>query len=460
MAPFGLKNFLSGKEPQHNTAGRLSNQDVYMGPGVLPGGLPLDPNREPLSSHWDQQAGPMPRGASVMDYGGLNELSLEDGSGRPIMTNPSRSRVSSRPISRYHSAEGDNDIVDVSRPRSRGRHSSESSSSLEMNRVDNQDILPHSAHEFGLSSRSHRRHDPRHPSEHHRGYSSHRGDYDGRYYHDDGRSHRDRSRSYRDDRYHRDRSYRDDKGYRDDHRYHRDDDPYYRERSRSRHRSRHHHGSRHYDQMLDHEGRLPTIIMFDNGRGSYDDAWYIKPGAAPLVFEDVYGNELTRVGDFTNGDLVRREPIVLDQYGGPPPFELMGGSGRHSSKYRMSSHHRHDRRSQMYGESPESSPWMFSNHPGSGRHGSVAGSHYGPHVHPTPMPMSLRRSPDIDRGDLAHMDPRGLPSADELHYALDRQLSMRSRARTPAPSPQQAPGMSRAPSRAHSSTSRRSRPPQ
>jgi hypothetical protein len=205
----------------------------------------------------------MSRGASVVDYGGLSELNLEDSSGRPITTNPSRSRVSSRPLSRHHSEAEEHEIIHVGRPRSRGRHSSESSSSLEMNRVDNQDILPHRAHEFGLSSRSHRRHDSRHPHDYRRGHSSHRGDYDDRYHRDDRRSYRDHSRSYRDDQY-RDRSYRGDRAYRDDHRYHRDDDPYHRERSRSRRR---HHSSRYHDQMLDHEGRLPTIIMFDNGRG-------------------------------------------------------------------------------------------------------------------------------------------------------------------------------------------------
>lgn len=208
----------------------------------------------------------MSRGASVMDYGGLSELNLEDSNGRPITTNPGRSRVSSRPLSRYHSEEEGNDIIHVGRPRSRGRHSSESSESLEINRVDNQDTLPHGAHEYGPSSRSHRRHDSRHTSDYRRGYSSHRGDYDGRSYRDDGRSYRDRSRSYRDDRY-RDRSYRDDRDYRDDHRHHRDDDPYYRDRSRSRHHSRHHNGGRYHDHMEDHEGRLPVIIMFDNGRG-------------------------------------------------------------------------------------------------------------------------------------------------------------------------------------------------
>lgn len=253
----------------------------------------------------------MSRGASVMDYGGLSELNLEDSNGRPIMTNPSRSRVTSRPLSRHHSGEGGDDIIHVGRPRSQRRHSSESSESFEANRVDNQDTLPHSAHEFGLSSRSHHRHGSRHQSDY-RGYSSHRGDYDGRSYRDDGRSYRDYSRSHRDDRYRdRDRSYRDDRTYRDDHKYYRDDDPYHRERSRSRHHSRHH-SSRHHDYLEDHEGRLPVIIMFDNGRGrrvyirapavvlshqfclSYDNVWYIKPGASPVVFEDVYGNEITR----------------------------------------------------------------------------------------------------------------------------------------------------------------------
>ncbi|KAF9651110.1 hypothetical protein BDM02DRAFT_974826 [Thelephora ganbajun] len=333
MAPLGLKNIFSGssKEPQLNMAGR-SNQDGYMGPGSLPGGLPLDTGREPPTSHWDQQAvngwvhsvhshseilpqGLMSRGASVMDYGGLSELNLEDSNGRPIMTNPSRSRVSSRPLSRYHSAEEDDDIVHVGRPRSRRRHSSESSESMEMHRANNRDMLPHSAHDFGLSSRPHHRHDSRHPSDYRRGYSSHRADYDDRPYRDDGRSYRDHSRSYREDRY-RDRSYRGDRAYRDDHGRHRDDDPYYDERSRSRHRSRHHHSNRYDGYMEDHEGRLPVIIMFDNGRGSYDNIWYVKPGVSPVIFEDIYGNEITRVGDFSTGDPIRRDPIVLDQYGG------------------------------------------------------------------------------------------------------------------------------------------------
>jgi len=212
----------------------------------------------------------MPRG-SVMDYG-LSELNLEDSDGRPITSNPSRSRVSSRPLSRYRpedSGDEDHDIVHVSRPRSRIRHSSESSSSLEAGRVDNPDILPHNAHDFGLSSRSHRRHDSRHPPDyHHRSYSSHPVDYDGRPYRDDGRSYRDDGRSYRDDRSYRDRrSYRDDRSHRDDRRRYRDDDPYRRERSRSRHRSRGHRSSRYHDALEDHEGRLPAILMFDNGRG-------------------------------------------------------------------------------------------------------------------------------------------------------------------------------------------------
>jgi len=458
MAPLGLRNIFSGpsKDPQLSAAGRPSNHDGYMGPGTFPGGLPLDQGREPSTSHWDKQAGLMSRGASVMDYGGLSELNLEDSSGRPIMTNPSRSRVTSRPLSRYHSEEEDGDLVHVSRPRSQRRHSSESSSSLEMNRVDERDVLPHGPHEFGLSSRSHRKHDSRHPSDHHRGHSTYR-DYDSRSHRDGRRSYRDRSRSYLDDRS-REMSYRDDREYHDDHRYHGDDDPYYRERSRSRHRSRHNRGSRYHDQMLDREGRLPVIIMFDNGRGSYDNAWYIKPGTSRVLFEDIYGNEVSRVGDFSNGDSIRREPIVIDQYGGPPPFEFMSGNGRHSSKY--PSYRRHDRRGPLLQGSPGSDPVMSVNYPGSGRHGMQTGSHYGSHVHPTPMLMSVRRSPDVDRGDFTHMGLRGPPPADELHHALDRQLSMRSRARTPAPSPQHAPSMSRAPSRAHSSTSRRSRPAQ
>lgn len=204
----------------------------------------------------------MPHGGTAMDYGGLSELNLRDSNGRPL--------------SRYRpdgSEEEDNDIVHVRRPRSQRRHSSESSSSPEMLRVDHQGVLPHDAHEFGLPSRSHRGYDSRGPSDYRRTLSSRPADYDGRSYRDDGRPYRDDGRSYREDRSYRDRSYRDDRSHRDDRSYHddrrryRDDDPYYRERSRSRHRSRHHRGSRYHDDLEDHEGRLPVIIMFDNGRG-------------------------------------------------------------------------------------------------------------------------------------------------------------------------------------------------
>jgi hypothetical protein len=42
------------------------------------------------------------------DYG-LSELNLEDSNSHPIMINPSRSRVSSRLLSQYHSAEEEDD---------------------------------------------------------------------------------------------------------------------------------------------------------------------------------------------------------------------------------------------------------------------------------------------------------------------------------------------------------------
>jgi len=52
MAPLGLNRiFGANKDSQLNNMGRLSNQDGYMGPGSLPGGLPLDQGREPPSSH-------------------------------------------------------------------------------------------------------------------------------------------------------------------------------------------------------------------------------------------------------------------------------------------------------------------------------------------------------------------------------------------------------------------------
>lgn len=114
---------------------------------------------------------------------------------------------------------------------------------------------------------------------------------------------------------------------------------------------------------------------------SYDNVWYIKSGASPVVFEDIYGTELTRcverglrprllylshhnlrTGDFSNGDSIRREPIVLDQYGGyvippthcwdldllpfqsPLPFDFMDEYSHRSSKRRShrSSYRRSD----------------------------------------------------------------------------------------------------------------------
>jgi hypothetical protein len=101
---------------------------------------------------------------------------------------------------------------------------------------------------------------------------------------------------------------------------------------------------------------------------------------------------------------------VLDQYGGPPPLELMG-SRRHSSRY--SSHipsiHGSDRVDTMLRGSPDSNPMMFGNYAGSARSG-MRGSHYGPHAHPTPGPRSVRRSPELDRDEFGHPDFRGPPS--------------------------------------------------
>lgn len=36
--------------------------------------------------------------------------------------------------------------------------------------------------------------------------------------------------------------------------------------------------------------------MFENGRGGYENLWYITPGEAPVVFQDAEGNEITRCG--------------------------------------------------------------------------------------------------------------------------------------------------------------------
>jgi len=56
--------------------------------------------------------------------------------------------------------------------------------------------------------------------------------------------------------------------------------------------------------------------MFENGRGGYDNMWYIYPGKSPVIFQDPNGNEITRVGDFSNTTSAgTRPPIVLDRFG-------------------------------------------------------------------------------------------------------------------------------------------------
>lgn len=117
---------------------------------------------------------------------------------------------------------------------------------------------------------------------------------------------------------------------------------------------------------------------------SYDNVWEIKPGTPPVIFEDVYGNEITRYAKRDLGSRLRSLTIILPGLvisrmeilfdanqlfltitegmrfqttyrwalglytsfsPSPPPFELMGGHRRHSSKYRsrMSSFHGSDR---------------------------------------------------------------------------------------------------------------------
>jgi hypothetical protein len=77
----------------------------------------------------------------------------------------------------------------------------------------------------------------------------------------------------------------------------------------------------------------PIILMFENGRGGYDNMWYIYPGKSPVIFQDPNGNEITRyeaylmkmdtmliwpysVGDFSDATSARtKPPIVLDRFG-------------------------------------------------------------------------------------------------------------------------------------------------
>lgn len=64
-------------------------------------------------------------------------------------------------------------------------------------------------------------------------------------------------------------------------------------RSRSRPRER-----RRRTRKRSHSGsrtkQPPLILMFENGRGGYENLWYITPGDAPVVFQDADGNEITR----------------------------------------------------------------------------------------------------------------------------------------------------------------------
>lgn len=57
---------------------------------------------------------------------------------------------------------------------------------------------------------------------------------------------------------------------------------------RDRRRKRRSHRSR------DESSKNPIILMFENGRGGYDNMWYIYPGESPVIFQDANGNEITR----------------------------------------------------------------------------------------------------------------------------------------------------------------------
>ncbi|EPS95378.1 hypothetical protein FOMPIDRAFT_1043621 [Fomitopsis schrenkii] len=61
----------------------------------------------------------------------------------------------------------------------------------------------------------------------------------------------------------------------------------------------------------------PVVVVVQRGRYGDKDTYYIIPGGQPVVFEDEYGNEITRVGDFSGYYVPQplHPVIVEDEFG-------------------------------------------------------------------------------------------------------------------------------------------------
>ncbi|KAH9843810.1 uncharacterized protein C8Q71DRAFT_14303 [Rhodofomes roseus] len=108
----------------------------------------------------------------------------------------------------------------------------------------------------------------------------------------------------------------------------------------------------------------PVVVVVQRGAYGEKDTYYIIPGGQPVIFEDDYGSEITRVGDFSG--YYRPQPphpvIVEDEYGreicrvgyqdgriSPGPYfgrvnvQYLGGDTRSYHRSRSSRREHYDR---------------------------------------------------------------------------------------------------------------------
>lgn len=160
----------------------------------------------------------------------------------------------------------------------------------------------------------------------------------------------------------------------------------------------------------------PVILMFENGRGGYDNMWYVMPGTTPVIFQDSNGNEITRVGDFSQAASTRTQPpIFLDSTPRrrPDVREHQTDPGSEHYAPQATSENNHGTSRYRSARGPPTSPVPsvnFINLQGDGT----------PQAHHL-EPLRAYASP---RPNVVYMDSRGRPSAPTSSRTLSRSNSV------------------------------------
>ncbi|KAI0079684.1 hypothetical protein K474DRAFT_554198 [Panus rudis PR-1116 ss-1] len=156
--------------------------------------------------------------------------------------------------------------------------------------------------------------------------------------------------------------------------YHPSSHAQYRHRSRGGHKEDHRreHNKNHYAPSSssgsyahsDEEEYPSCVVVVDRGRHGKQDTYYVIPGGAPVIFQDEYGHELTRVGDFSGRYKPRplSRPVIIQDENGREIYRMgfPEDTNTYNGYYPSSRHRGFDDRY----ESERKSPYRRHGHDG------------------------------------------------------------------------------------------------